>query len=1119
MQTVKENRLKRIIDEVGRGSSLDHALSLIADQICVDTGAPTCKIWVVKRGDICDRCPLASVCTNRQMCMHLTAASGADFNKEYPRIPLTLFNQQLIARGGVADFGDPQDAGDKLFGLQRNRQSDSMDSYALYPLRGASGTVGLIGLFNHRPFRDDELNTLAETAPVAVAAIRVAELQSRCDSLRTRLEKESAAAAEAQQMSARRESELEEAAAQLTHLVAELQVERDGLIRAKEDAERALAHLEQQHRELRERAEMLEEAQRQSGQAVSEMASQIEAERQRIEQENEHLKERLAILETSIAELDGLRAAFASQLDERIQETERLRVEIESIKRDFETARAELASMQETIPKLEARALALMQENAELIERNLSLEATNAKLREENTIIVDSINELERSLRIAEDARARLEQSRVGFEERIAALSDETEHLRVENSRISGENDQLVIEAERLRAEMAELRSGGEAINQENARLAALNSELADARAMAEARAKELEQQISALNQELAQEREYNHARIVELEKQKLELIEKNSQLAAEAEQFKSRAAELEAERDNLQFRLTESEAESAALARATAQMEESIRQFEQLSARLEESAHKLRARAETSEHARLELEQRARVLAEQNRRLMQDAQAKARFLANMSHELRTPMNAIIGFTSLLIDDRSLQLSERHRRSLERVSRNARDLLELINNVLDLSKIEAGRMDVYSEPADARDLIERALGVVEPLKENRPIKLSTEIEDGLPALRTDRTKLQQILINLLSNAIKFTEAGEVKVIAVRADANHIRISVSDTGVGIAESDIEKIFEEFRQVGAANRSSRAGTGLGLTITRRLLELLEGEISVTSRLGEGSVFTVTLPLEIEGRIASTDAETPLTDPDRTALVIDGDPASLFLTKKYLAEAGYSVAATDDGSRGVEIALKARPAVVTVDLDLLEGGISVIEQITNGEAKHASRIIALSSDAGREQEAARAGAAAFVRKPIERAELIAQLERAVHAAPGRVLVVDDDADALDLVVAMLEGSGYEIQTATSGREAMDEIARARPDCIVLDLMLPEMDGFEIVHRLSLNPEWRAIPVILLTARDLSHEERRALDIGTQRIIQKGSFSRDELLAEISVLMNEAAKRAELI
>jgi CheY-like chemotaxis protein len=280
------------------------------------------------------------------------------------------------------------------------------------------------------------------------------------------------------------------------------------------------------------------------------------------------------------------------------------------------------------------------------------------------------------------------------------------------------------------------------------------------------------------------------------------------------------------------------------------------------------------------------------------------------------------------------------------------------------------------------------------------------------------------------------------------------------------------------------------------------------MLGGEIKVSSREGEGSIFAVTLPLEIEGRVApAADAEMPLTDPDLTALVIDSDPASLYLTKKYLTEAGYSVAATDDPARGIEIAGKAKPAIITIDLDALEGGAGIIERISHSHRE--GTVIAFSGDADVEDRALNAGAMLFLRKPIDRAALIGVLARAKLRHQKCILVVDDDPDALDLAVAMIEGNGYEIQTATTGREALEAIERQRPDAVILDLMLPEMDGFEVVHRMSLNPEWRSIPVILLTARDLSHEERRALDMGTARIIQKGTFSRDELQAEMKVAL----------
>ena len=1075
MPTSRENRISQIFDEVGRGSSLSHALGLIADQLAADIGAPTCKIWVVKRGDICNSCPLADVCSNREMCMHLVAASGAVVEREYPRIPLSILTAPLITRGGIADFSDSQGAGDKLFGLQRSSTSQSSDSYALYPLRGVSGTVGLIGVFNQRRFRQHELRMIEELAPAAVAAIRVAELQSRCVALRSRIDKDSTPATD-EELLTPRESELEDAVADLTRQVAQLQVERETVLKTS-------AHHEKLNRELQSRVDMLVEAHQQSGHEASAMAYEVEEERRLLEEENAQLKSRFPALETSLNELNRLREKLMDEMAERSEQVELYKAHVSVLQ-----------------------------------ERNSALEVTNVMLRGESASVADNMSDLEQSLRMAEDARARLEQANLALEEKVNGLVEDIERLRVENGRIVGENDQLVADSDRLRSEIVELQGGGTRISEENARLLSLNAELAQTQSRADDRAAELERERDDLKRQLEETRTLVSGQLAALEQENSVLSQTRIQLEGEAARVTSRSIELERENSllsqtriqledevaRLTSRSEELEQEIVTLTQEHAKLQEVVAQFESLSARLEDSALKLRSRLEASEAGRSELEQRNRVLAEQNRRLTLEGQTKARFLANMSHELRTPMNAIIGFTSLLLDDRSLQMSERHRRSLERVSRNARDLLELINNVLDLSKIEAGRMDVYSEPADPRDLIERALAVVEPLKEARPIKISFNAEDGLPAMRTDRTKLQQILINLLSNAIKFTREGEVKVTAERAAPDRIRISVSDTGIGIAESDITKIFEEFRQIASAGRGARTGTGLGLSITRRLVEMLGGEIDVSSREGEGSVFAVTLPFEIDGRVApASEADIALTDPERTALVIDTDPASLYLTKKYLTEAGYSVAATDDPARGVEIAAKAKPAVVTIDLDALDGDAGIIERIANGHKE--GTVVAFSADAGAEARALSAGARVFLRKPIERNALIAVLERAKSPARKCVLVVDDDPDALDLAVAMIEDGGYETQTATNGREALDAIARQRPDAIVLDLMLPEMDGFEVVHRMSLNSDWRNIPVILLTARDFSHEERRALDIGTARIIQKGSFNRDELLAEI--------------
>jgi CheY-like chemotaxis protein len=307
-------------------------------------------------------------------------------------------------------------------------------------------------------------------------------------------------------------------------------------------------------------------------------------------------------------------------------------------------------------------------------------------------------------------------------------------------------------------------------------------------------------------------------------------------------------------------------------------------------------------------------------------------------------------------------------------------------------------------------------------------------------------------------------------------------------------------------------------------LGLTITRRLVTLLGGDISVSSTVGEGSTFSVTLPIEIEGAPADqSDAEAAAVDPSRTALVFDPDPASLYLTKKYLTEAGYSVVATDDSARALDLARLAIPAVITVDAEL-DGGEQLIGKLVQqtGEstsndhspAQPRSVVIAITAEENAGRHAIELGAAASIYKPIERSELLRALEQATRPDRREVLVVDDDQDALDLIAAMIDGNGYRIRTAMDGKRALEEVKLSPPDLIVLDLMMPEMDGIEIIHRLSLDAGWRGIPVILLTARDLDKDERRAVAAGTVRVIQKGSFTRDELLAEINSAIPEMAQ-----
>jgi signal transduction histidine kinase/DNA-binding response OmpR family regulator len=1016
MQTSKNIQISDILDEIARGSSLDQSLNLIAQKATTDLQAAACKIWVVKHGDICEQCPLASICSNRQMCLHLASTSGSAFEKEYPRIPISVLNTSPIVRGGIADAKDSSPASEKLFGLQQAQYPDTPNSYALYPLRGISGTVGLIGVFNTRLIDKSELQSLAQLSPAAVAAIRVAELQARCDALRHQVEK---GQGEATQTAA---TGLEDASAAGKSELEQLQYEYQLLLTSSQENVERITGLERDKRHLQQEIVALSKELQENARNAAEKDSQFKQHSNNLQEEYARFESIVTSYEENINELKSDQASIKHELAERYKD-------MASLKAELDASQGELAGIQNSVAQQEGQISVL--------------EETNAELREYNTALVEKVEGLESSLRLAEGLCASIEQKRATLEAKIGDITDEAGHLRLAHTQLDDQKQQLAEENRSLSDELRRLRESLNNFEVENAQLAEVNEQLSQKQQNAEARFAELE-------------------------------------------------------------------SENAELKNTNAQLEDAVRQLEALIPKLEESVDSLSSRTELSERLYGEVEQQKQALAEENRQLANRAQGNARLIANVSHELRSPINSIVGFSSLILDDASLNLPEKHRHNLERISGNSRDLSEFINKILDLSKIEAGHMDVYSEAVELPDVVERAVAVAEGLRGNRQITIETRLQDDLPTLRTDKTKLQQILLNLVSNAVNFTEAGEIRINAAYSDDNRVRLSISDTGTGIAEADIGKIFEEFRQLPNPNRQTKSGTGLGLAISRRLVTLLGGEIEVESRLGEGSTFTVTLPVAIESSEAAASEVLP-EQPDhaRTALVVSRDAATIYLIRKYLTEAGYSVAAADNPERGLEILVMAKPALIAFDFDAPESSANTLRQIA--DSKEESRLLVFSSNLNGERQALQNGADAFLTKPVEKAELLATLAGEKAPAAEFVLVVDDDADALEIVTSMLESAGHEVKTAADGRAAIELISHSKPAAIVLDLMLPEMDGFEVAHRLQMTPKWREIPVILLTARDLSNEERAVLNFHSARLLQKGSFSRQDLLTEIQAALAE--------
>ncbi|HEV8634245.1 MAG TPA: response regulator, partial [Chloroflexota bacterium] len=495
--------------------------------------------------------------------------------------------------------------------------------------------------------------------------------------------------------------------------------------------------------------------------------------------------------------------------------------------------------------------------------------------------------------------------------------------------------------------------------------------------------------------------------------------------------------------------------------------------------------------------------------LREQNAALEEATRLKSEFLARMSHELRTPLNAIIGFSELMLDtpeeedDRPTRLAY-----LGTVHRSGKHLLDLINDVLDLAKIEAGRMELRPESVDVAELVRGALATVEPLAARKSIALSASL-DGAGTLRADAGKLRQILLNLLSNAIKFTpDGGRVEVVTRRSDGE-LELVVVDSGIGIAPEDQARVFDEFQQVDSGVSRRHEGTGLGLALSRRLAELHGGRIWVESAPGRGSAFHVALPppAERDGAEpvrpeASTAPPEAAADDRRPILVVEDDSTSRGLLCLYLARGGYRTETAADGAEAIAKALALRPIAITLDI-LLPGidGWEVLRALKSDE-RTCDIPVVIASIVDDEPLGYALGATDYFVKPIDRHALLARLGRFALGAPPRALLVDDDPDALSLLGAMLSPAGFRVSTAAGGAEGIALARRERPDVVLLDLMMPEVSGFDVVEAMRGDPLTREIPILVVTARDLSPAEKDWLNGKVAGVFQKGGFGAVELL-----------------
>ncbi len=493
---------------------------------------------------------------------------------------------------------------------------------------------------------------------------------------------------------------------------------------------------------------------------------------------------------------------------------------------------------------------------------------------------------------------------------------------------------------------------------------------------------------------------------------------------------------------------------------------------------------------------------------------------AKSAFLANMSHELRTPMNAIIGYSEMLLEEADELTKEEFLPDLERIRNAGKHLLDLINDILDLSKIEASKVELYLERFDVRQVVTELAPTVEPLAGKRGNTLQVEVADGVGGMIADLTRVRQVLLNLLSNACKFTEDGRVRLGAwreTRAEGDRIRFRVTDTGIGMTPEQASRVFGEFVQADASTTRKYGGTGLGLAISKKLCALMGGDITVESEAGRGTAFTVDLPavvgaLALEAEAAAPPDEVPARAkaPERPrVLVIDDDPAALDIVQRLLEREGFTVATARSGHEGLELAGQLRPAVIVLDV-LMPGmdGFTVLETLKEDEALAEIPVVMLSI-LDDQATAFSLGAAEYLSKPVDRDALLATVTRyASGRSDTRVLLVEDEPGTRRQLQRLLEREGWEVATAVSGRAALDRFRERRPAAIVLDLMLPEMDGFEFLEALRREADGATVPVVVVTAKDLTADEERRL-ASVEGVLAKGGFRREELLEHLRSLM----------
>jgi signal transduction histidine kinase/DNA-binding response OmpR family regulator/CHASE3 domain sensor protein len=621
------------------------------------------------------------------------------------------------------------------------------------------------------------------------------------------------------------------------------------------------------------------------------------------------------------------------------------------------------------------------------------------------------------------------------------------------------------------------------------------------------------------------------------------------SRLEELLEETQRQAEELQAQQEELRVSNEELEEQGRVLKESQAHLESSQAELEQTNAQLEEQAQILSTQKDDLARAQAILEERAAELQRSN-------QYKSEFLANMSHELRTPLNSSLILAKLLADNRDGNLTPEQVRFAQTIHSAGNDLLALINDILDLSKIEAGKVELQVEDVPLSATVANLLGALQPVATEKGLALSSQIEPGTPTrIRTDSQRLAQILKNLLANALKFTEKGSVLLHVSATPDDRVQFAVTDTGIGIGPDQHEAIFEAFRQADGSTHRKYGGTGLGLSIARDLARRMGGDIHLSSTLGEGSTFFLTLPLELEPRSGSSapppravtavpspsgttvavksappaapasppappappaieDDRAALGDTTRVILVIEDDVHFAGVLRDLCRELGFQCIVTHSAGDGLAAAQSFRVSAIILDINLPDhSGLGVLDQLKqNPQTRHIPVHCASVEDFSR--EARELGAVGYVLKPVQREQLVQAvrtLEQKFSQALRRVLVVEDDERQRESVRELLSTGDVEIVAVPTAAEALDALRDSTFDCIVMDLSLPDLSGYELLEKMATREEVSFPPVIVYTGRSLTSEEEQRLRRFSKSIIIKDAHSPERLLDEVTLFLHQ--------